>query len=390
MDRTYLPDFLLPSAVSCEVLDLPGNLAVKTDHCPLATTVRGTPGARPGDSNWRVDAALLQDEACTKHLGDLLREWVGSAPPITPQAWDSLKSDWKKLLQEEGRNRKRRITARMHELLRRIHIIKGAVTLTSCTSDYLETLETQYAKLLRDKSQRPGRSHAQSSETAEVDLREVCGNGNTKISRATRPDGSSTEDPAEIAAIFRNHFKSVFQETVPCETSPEPIKVNDLCRGLRRLDEEEFVTLSGEATLEELRRADGKPAPVRRNLLQLPESEGASDSLDVLTISKVLALKTARSLYQASDYIGRGLLLYWRSTHYRETPRTNGRDPLRVLQGGGEYKTDARQGGPHLRSRCGPARTYSGSNNAKPADRGRKEESERLAEKACETGPRPP
>ncbi|KAL1415267.1 hypothetical protein MTO96_029537 [Rhipicephalus appendiculatus] len=45
-----------------------------------------------------------------------------------------------------------------------------------------------------------------SGEKSEVGLREVSGNGCTKITDATRPDGTTTADPAEIAAIFRDCF----------------------------------------------------------------------------------------------------------------------------------------------------------------------------------------
>ncbi|KAH7947708.1 hypothetical protein HPB52_015227 [Rhipicephalus sanguineus] len=60
---------------------------------------------------------------------------------------------------------------------------------------------------------------------------------------------------------------------------------------------------------------EGIPAPVRRTLLQLPESEGGLGLSHVLTTSKVFALKTARALYHASDYVGRGLMRNWCSTN---------------------------------------------------------------------------
>ncbi|KAH6924183.1 hypothetical protein HPB50_013464 [Hyalomma asiaticum] len=60
---------------------------------------------------------------------------------------------------------------------------------------------------------------------------------------------------------------------------------------------------------------DGKPAPVKRNLLQLPDSEGGLGLPQVMTIGRILALKTVRLLYQASDFFGKGLLLYWSSTN---------------------------------------------------------------------------
>ncbi|KAL1415284.1 hypothetical protein MTO96_029554 [Rhipicephalus appendiculatus] len=57
---------------------------------------------------------------------------------------------------------------------------------------------------------------------------------------------------------------------------------------------------------------DGKPALVRRNLLQLVVSEGGDSVFPhASTSSKALALKMARSLFQAGDYFRRGLLLYW-------------------------------------------------------------------------------
>ncbi|KAH6933834.1 hypothetical protein HPB50_018589 [Hyalomma asiaticum] len=62
---------------------------------------------------------------------------------------------------------------------------------------------------------------------------------------------------------------------------------------------------------------DGKPALVKRNLLQLPESEGGLALPHVVTIGRILALKTVRLLYQASDFFGKGLLLYWCSTNTR-------------------------------------------------------------------------
>ncbi|KAH7943349.1 hypothetical protein HPB52_007149 [Rhipicephalus sanguineus] len=60
---------------------------------------------------------------------------------------------------------------------------------------------------------------------------------------------------------------------------------------------------------------DDKPAPVKRNLLQLPEGEGGLGLPHVTTISRVLALKTVRFLHQTSDFYGKGLLLYWSSTN---------------------------------------------------------------------------
>lgn len=59
---------------------------------------------------------------------------------------------------------------------------------------------------------------------------------------------------------------------------------------------------------------DSKPPPVKRNLLQLPESSGGLGLPHVLSIIRVLALKRARLLYQSADYIGKTLLMYWAGT----------------------------------------------------------------------------
>ncbi|KAH7967944.1 hypothetical protein HPB52_004215 [Rhipicephalus sanguineus] len=125
IDRTYLPDYLLPAVVSCEVLALPNDLVGKSDHLPLATTVRGSPGPRNCNISWRLDPTLLQDEECVQRVRDRILESLGNAPQITPHAWDSLKESWKRLLQEEGRARKRRLSAQMDEILRRMRIIGG-------------------------------------------------------------------------------------------------------------------------------------------------------------------------------------------------------------------------------------------------------------------------
>ncbi|KAH6933681.1 hypothetical protein HPB50_017519 [Hyalomma asiaticum] len=135
IDRTYLPDYLLASVLECEVVDLPGNLSGKSDHLPLATTVRGSPGFSSHNLGWRHDPSLLHDEVCVQRVRDRIRESLENVPSFTPHVWDILKEGWKKLLQEEGRDRKRRLSAQMGEILRRMRIVKEAESLTSCTRE---------------------------------------------------------------------------------------------------------------------------------------------------------------------------------------------------------------------------------------------------------------
>ncbi|KAH7955665.1 hypothetical protein HPB52_002808 [Rhipicephalus sanguineus] len=255
IDRTYLPDYLLPAVVSCEVLALPNDLVGKSDHLPLATTVLGSPGPRNCNISWRLDPTLLQDEDCVQRVRDRILESLGNAPQITPHAWDSLKESWKRLLQEEGRARKRRLSAQMDEILRRMRIIREAETLTSCTRDYLDSLEITYTRLLRLQTPRPTKAQDPPDDSTNLDPREVCGNGTVQITEVKRPDGTIATDPKEIAAIFRNHFLKQFQETDQTGVDSTTRQINELCQNLRRPGEEELSGLCSEATTEELHRA---------------------------------------------------------------------------------------------------------------------------------------
>lgn len=255
IDRAYVPDFLLPSVISCTTSTLPASLDKKTDHIPVITTVRGSPGPRAGDECWRLDPALLKDAASLQEVKSAIVETVRGVPRVTAEAWDDLKSAWGDILRKTGRERKRRITREMNELLRRRRIIEGADTLTACTQDYLDSLQVRYDRLLQELTQRSGATQQSEGEDSTVDLREAYGNASLKITELRRPDGTTTVDPAEITAIFRDHFKSAFQEPQPRGPETEPGLLTDLCSKLRRLDGDECVTLCGEASLEELRYA---------------------------------------------------------------------------------------------------------------------------------------
>ncbi|KAH7973278.1 hypothetical protein HPB52_023343 [Rhipicephalus sanguineus] len=403
IDRVYLPDLLLPSLEDCSVLKLPSALQGKTDHAPLAVTVRGKPGPAPNNTSWRIDSALLEDEESVERIKERLQASIESMRNLNPEEWDKQKETWKGILQEEGRTRKRRLTAEINETLRRMQIIKNADTLTFCTN------------------------------------------------------GSISRDSTEIEQIFREHFKAQFGETEAGDTATVRGKTEELCQALQRIDEEEVSSICEEVTIEEIRCAignmppnsapgvdglaasfyatfletvgealvavvntvikqhkkpasfgkgrivlilkavtmvkvlgvyfsgegvaaptwqkalerakqaaariqqvdltlrekalaiktsvcafagyasrvavipsriavklnkvtnnlmwNGKPPPVKRNLLQLPETSGGLGLPHVMTTCKIRALKTARSLYQAPEYTGKNLLMYWCSTN---------------------------------------------------------------------------
>ncbi|KAL1415243.1 hypothetical protein MTO96_029513 [Rhipicephalus appendiculatus] len=136
------------------------------------TTLRGSPGPRSGNSGWRIDSNLLRDEDSVQQIGRRLRESLENDLPITPQRWDSLKEEWRTTLQEEGKARKRRLTAQLNGTLRRIRIIRRAEALTTCTSDYLDALETTYARLLSLKTRRPGKGNDHPVNSIYLDPRE--------------------------------------------------------------------------------------------------------------------------------------------------------------------------------------------------------------------------
>ncbi|KAH7935801.1 hypothetical protein HPB52_013702 [Rhipicephalus sanguineus] len=252
LDRTYLPDLLLPSVVACEVLSPPADLASRSHHLPLATTLSGSPGASRSDQGWRLDAALLQDEESVERIRKRLRASVATAPGMTPRTWDALKVEWKAILQEEGRERKRRITARINETLRRIRIVKGAETLTLCMQNYLITLEAEYIRLLQQRAARPPGGWGKAPNQADENLNEVCSNGSVRITRVKRPDGSLATDPDEITEIFRDHFAAVFRSAEPDGGPSDMRSTEEVCRNLVRLSEEEVALLDNEVPAEEV------------------------------------------------------------------------------------------------------------------------------------------
>ncbi|KAH7973259.1 hypothetical protein HPB52_023324 [Rhipicephalus sanguineus] len=376
----------------------------------------GRPGTSPSDASWRLDPALLQYPESVSTIQSLIEHSIKATPCTSPEAWDNLKASWKSLLQQEGRLRKRRYTARLNEILRRMRIVESADSLTACTRDYLEALKVQYDRLLRASSDGRRVPQVASGQPQDVDL---SGNGSFRITELKRPDGSLTEDPAEIESILHHHFKSAFHEPIPGTAHPAPTLTKELCKHLLCLEEDECLTLCGAASLTELKTAvasippnsapgadgltagaignvkivttvkvlgvffscegvaattwsravdrasllaeraelldlslrekavavktslyalaayvsrvavipsrtaselskltnaflwDDKPPLVKRNLLQLAVTEGGLGLPHAQTLGRVLALKTARMLAQARDYIGRNLLLYW-------------------------------------------------------------------------------
>nr|XP_037289622.1 uncharacterized protein LOC119183545 [Rhipicephalus microplus] len=101
LDRAYVPERLVGSIASCEVLTLPDGLADRTDHLPLVTTVRGTPGPHARNEAWRLDPALIKDRTSALRISAFLEETIEATPCTSPAVWDDLKARWRAFLQEE-------------------------------------------------------------------------------------------------------------------------------------------------------------------------------------------------------------------------------------------------------------------------------------------------
>ncbi|KAH7968910.1 hypothetical protein HPB52_012515 [Rhipicephalus sanguineus] len=252
IDRTYLPDFLLPSVAAYEVLSPSADLAGRSDHLPLATTLSGFPGPCSDGQGWRLDSALLQDDDSIERTRERLQESVANAPDMTPLSWEALKEEWRRILQEEGRARKRRITTKMKEILRRIRIVKGAESLTPCTRSYLNSLEVEYAHLLQWRALRPPKERDKPANPIVADPNEANGNGSVRITRVKRPDGSSATDPDGISLVFCDYFAALFRDTDLDRGTDEKRLIEEVCRNLVRLEGEETASLGGEATAEEV------------------------------------------------------------------------------------------------------------------------------------------
>lgn len=261
LDRIYVPDMLLPLVISCEVLALPNTLVKSSDHAPVVVTVKAKPGARRRDAAWRLDPVILQDDECVARIRSRLESSLLASPCASPADWDDLKATWRELLQQEGSARKKRLTARLNEILRRIRIIQSADALTTCTRDYLDSLMVQHDRLLSATAKGTRAARAVPGDPSDADLREVSGNGSLRISEVLRPDGTLTSDPAEIEATFRDHFKVAFSEPDPSEVQPDPALDKALFKNLRRLEVDECETLCAPASLDELRQAIRSMSP---------------------------------------------------------------------------------------------------------------------------------
>ncbi|KAH7943993.1 hypothetical protein HPB52_014170 [Rhipicephalus sanguineus] len=68
---------------ACEVLSPSADLAGRSDHLPLATTLSGFPGPCSDGQGWRLDSALLQDDDSIKRIRERLEESVANAPDLT-------------------------------------------------------------------------------------------------------------------------------------------------------------------------------------------------------------------------------------------------------------------------------------------------------------------
>lgn len=142
-----------------------------------------------------------------------------TASPLSPIQWDVIKSDGRFFETEAGKAFWLRATEDLFEIVRRIRIVQlgGAHT-------YL-----MYVAVLRDRHRRllsvsfrgvtAQRLREQPVDVPDVlrclrDARSV-GNGPPRVPNVRLGDGSPSEDPRDIGAMFRKYFLSLFARTLP-------------------------------------------------------------------------------------------------------------------------------------------------------------------------------
>ncbi|KAH7969774.1 hypothetical protein HPB52_021868 [Rhipicephalus sanguineus] len=224
IDRTYLPDFLLPSVAACEVLSPSADLARSSDRLPLATTLSGFPGPCSEGQGWRLDSALLQDDDSIKRIRERLQE-------------------------------------------------SGVESLTSCTRSYVNFLELEYTRLLQRRELRPPKERCKPANPIVADPNEANGNGSRALERA---QAAVTRLSLENLTLRE---KALVAKTTTCAFAYYASRIAVMPTKTAT----QLSKMIGSFLWE------GKPAPSRRTLLQLPESEGSLGLSHVLTTSKVFA-----------------------------------------------------------------------------------------------------
>ncbi|KAM7312497.1 hypothetical protein ISCGN_009402 [Ixodes scapularis] len=257
LDRVYVQKHLASRLLSCEVLSFPSAAGYVSDHRPVSAVFDVTGFLYPRGDTWRLDISLLRDEPSISSLRQSIRASL-TAVALTPAQWDALKSDCRFFATAAGKSLRRRTTEALNEVVRRIRIVQRGVVRTSLMFEYLTVLRDRHQRLLSmsSRSAVAQRLRDQPVEDPEV-LRclratRAGGDGYSYVPSVHLADGSLSEDPREIGAVFRNFFSSLFCSNPAVNISNFAERVRLFCGDLPACPDDLGSSLFRPTTREEL------------------------------------------------------------------------------------------------------------------------------------------
>ncbi|KAM7298415.1 hypothetical protein ISCGN_019010 [Ixodes scapularis] len=257
LDRVYVQKHLASRLLSCEVLSFPSAAGYVSDHRPVSAVFDVTGFLYPRGDTWRLDISLLRDEPSISSLRQSIRASL-TAVALSPAQWDALKSDCRFFATAAGKSLRRRTTEALNEVVRRIRIVQRGVVRTSLMFEYLTVLRDRHQRLLSmsSRSAVAQRLRDQPVEDPEV-LRclratRAGGDGYSYVPSVHLADGSLSEDPREIGAVFRNFFSSLFCSNPAVNISNFAERVRLFCGDLPACPDDLGSSLFRPTTREEL------------------------------------------------------------------------------------------------------------------------------------------
>ncbi|KAM7281216.1 hypothetical protein ISCGN_006079, partial [Ixodes scapularis] len=257
LDRVYVQKHLASRLLSCEVLSFPSAAGYVSDHRPVSAVFDVTGFLYPRGDTWRLDISLLRDEPSISSLRQSIRASL-TAVALSPAQWDALKSDCRFFATAAGKSLRRRTTEALNEVVRRIRIVQRGVVRTSLMFEYLTVLRDRHQRLLSmsSRSAVAQRLRDQPVEDPEV-LRclratRAGGVGYSYVPSVHLADGSLSEDPREIGAVFRNFFSSLFCSNPAVNISNFAERVRLFCGDLPACPDDLGSSLFRPTTREEL------------------------------------------------------------------------------------------------------------------------------------------
>ncbi|KAM7306538.1 hypothetical protein ISCGN_010241 [Ixodes scapularis] len=257
LDRVYVQQHLASRLLSCEVLSFPSAAGYVSDHRPVSAVFDVSGFLYPRGDTWRLDISLLRDEPSISSLRQSIRASL-IAIALSPAQWDALKSDCRFFATAAGKSLRRRKTEALNEVVRRIRIVQRGGVRTSLMFEYLTVLRDRHQRLLSmsSRSAVAQRLCDQPVEDPEV-LRclratRAGGNGYSYVPNVHIADGSLSEDPREIGAVFRTFFSSLFFSDPAVNISNFAERVRLFCGDLPACPDDLGSSLFRPTTREEL------------------------------------------------------------------------------------------------------------------------------------------